>query len=229
MDIEVLQLQIGDDPHFVTNCYILSGNGGDANASSGSDSAPDLVGAGGTGVVVIDPADKLEQIIAALAGRAVAAIVLTHRHDDHTGAAAQLAAYSGAPVFAHSDDAAAIERPSGRYPFFGRERRSPPKVTRLLADGDVFEAGGLKLEVMHTPGHSAGSICLLDATAGILFSGDTLFFGTCGRTDLPSGSPTEMHASLRRLSQLPQQTKVYPGHELATTIGAELGRGLSEY
>ncbi|MDR0501065.1 MAG: MBL fold metallo-hydrolase [Coriobacteriales bacterium] len=211
MNIQTLPLQIGRDLSFTTNCYIVSAT---KNA---------------TEVVVIDPADKVEQILAAIRNRKVAAILLTHRHDDHTGAAGELVAATKALVYAHEQDRQAIEQPQGRYPFYSHERRNPPKVSKLLAEGDIVCAAGLNLKVLHTPGHSAGSICFYSDVEKILFSGDTLFCGTCGRTDFASGSPAAMHDSLQRLSKLPPDTKVLPGHDSATTIGAELNRGLSEY
>ncbi|MDR1358243.1 MAG: MBL fold metallo-hydrolase [Coriobacteriales bacterium] len=104
-----------------------------------------------------------------------------------------------------------------------------PHANFVLVDGDVIDACGLSLRVLHTPGHTPGSICLYSAEDGVLFSGDTLFCGTCGRTDFAGGSAYDMHNSLARLAQLPPETVVYPGHDATTTIGSELHRGLSEY
>ncbi|MDR1088355.1 MAG: MBL fold metallo-hydrolase [Coriobacteriales bacterium] len=104
-----------------------------------------------------------------------------------------------------------------------------PHADFVLVDGDVIDACGLDLHVLHTPGHTPGSICLYNAEAGVLFSGDTLFRGTCGRTDFAGGSAQDMHNSLARLAELPPETVVYPGHDARTTIGDELNRGLSEY
>jgi glyoxylase-like metal-dependent hydrolase (beta-lactamase superfamily II) len=181
------------------------------------------------GVIVIDPGDRCEKILAKLAGRQVYAIILTHRHSDHTAAASQLAAATGAPIYAHELDADAIEFPKEHYPKFSPEKREPPKLARRLRDGDVIEHGGIRLEVISTPGHSSGSICLLAREDMILFSGDTLFEGTTGRTDFETGSPAEMHASLRRLAQLDDGVLVLPGHDRPTTIGDERSRALVEY
>ena len=110
-----------------------------------------------------------------------------------------------------------------------REDRQPPKVTDSLQDNDHLELANIQLEVLHTPGHSIGSICLYAARDDVLFSGDTLFCGTTGRTDLPTGDPLAMHQSLVRLSQLPDAVTVYPGHDWTTTIGEERQRALVEY
>jgi glyoxylase-like metal-dependent hydrolase (beta-lactamase superfamily II) len=90
-----------------------------------------------------------------------------------------------------------------------------------LADGDRIVFGSIELEVLHTPGHTEGSVCLLTGSGGVLFSGDTLFSGGWGRVDLPGGSPTQMVDSLRRLHALPDHVRVFPGHGRSTTIGRE--------
>jgi glyoxylase-like metal-dependent hydrolase (beta-lactamase superfamily II) len=211
MNIQTLVLQIGKIPGFSTNCYIVS-------ESETADQA-----------IVIDPADQFAQIQDALGKRQVAAIILTHRHDDHTSAASQLVQASAAPIYAHELDVQAIEHPQGHYPSMIAEERNPPVVTNILHDGDVVNIAGVELQVLHTPGHSAGSICLYNAKDAILFSGDTLFYGTTGRTDLASGSPQEMHQSLLRLAELPDNVDIYPGHDRPTTIANERHRALVEY
>ena len=90
-----------------------------------------------------------------------------------------------------------------------------------LADGDRIAFGSIELEVLHTPGHTQGSVSLLTGYGGVLFSGDTLFAGGWGRVDLPGGSPTQMVESLRRLHRLPDSVRVFPGHGRSTTIGRE--------
>jgi glyoxylase-like metal-dependent hydrolase (beta-lactamase superfamily II) len=211
MKIEKLKLQIGDIPGFITNCYIVSRNQ-DANEC-----------------LVIDPADKIDEILAAVGTRKVVAIVLTHRHDDHSAATSQLVEVTGADVYAHELDAQAIMNPQGHYPKFVREKRKPPQITGLLRDGELLVQAGLELKVIHTPGHSIGSICLYSPDDKVLFSGDTLFYGTTGRTDLPTGDARQMHESLRLLAKLDDDVIVYPGHDSNTSIGNERYRALVEY
>lgn len=175
-------------------------------------------------VVVIDPADEAERILAAVGERPVAAVVLTHGHFDHLGAVGALVAASGAPLLVHEDDAKAVissEANGGAY--FGFSAIAPAP-DRLLRDGDVIRAGSLVLHVMHTPGHTPGGICLL--TEGVtpphLFSGDTLFEGSVGRTDFPGGSARTLARSVTdRLVPLDDATVVHPGHGPDTTIGRE--------
>ncbi len=169
--------------------------------------------------VVIDPADQAGSILAALEGRQVAAIVLTHGHFDHLGGAAELMAATGAPLLVHDLDAHAVtsaDRNGGVQ--FGFDAVAPG-VDRRLADGDRIEAGQLVLEVLHTPGHTPGGISLLGD--GHLFSGDTLFSGSVGRTDFPGGDARTLRASVARLGALPPETTVHPGHGPDTTIARE--------
>ncbi|MDR2107999.1 MAG: MBL fold metallo-hydrolase [Coriobacteriales bacterium] len=211
LKIQTLPLQIGRIFGFITNCYLLA------------------AGSEAQSLVVIDPADGVQRILKAVSGRKVDAIILTHRHADHTAAAAELVQATGAVVYAHELDAPAIQQPEGHYPHFSRESRQPPKVDVLLHDRDRIELADIAFEVLHTPGHSVGSICLYVAAAEALFSGDTLFYGTTGRTDLPTGDAAAMHDSLVRLSALPDCVRVYPGHDQSTTIAAERHRALIEY
>jgi glyoxylase-like metal-dependent hydrolase (beta-lactamase superfamily II) len=97
----------------------------------------------------------------------------------------------------------------------------PVKVARAVDEGDSIPVGAQKLSVLHTPGHSIGSMCLYDEASGILIAGDTLFYGAVGRTDLPTGDGAQQKESLKKLAQLPDETKVYCGHDEDTTIGRE--------
>jgi hydroxyacylglutathione hydrolase len=188
-----------------TNVYLLT-----AESSAGEPS-----------YVLIDPADDLAATRALLGTRTPDLIVCTHRHLDHVACLGALVAQTSAPVAAHTADAAAIcSHQEGILTRFGGGP-VPERVDRLLADGDIISFGDIKLEVIHTPGHAPGGICLYDAAHGLLFSGDTLFYQTTGRTDFAEGDGSQMKASIHRLALLPDETEVYPGHGPATTIGAE--------
>ncbi|MBP2018267.1 glyoxylase-like metal-dependent hydrolase (beta-lactamase superfamily II) [Symbiobacterium terraclitae] len=147
-------------------------------------------------------------------------IVLTHGHLDHIGGVEWVKGWSGAPVSIHQADADFLTDPARNGSlYFGRKVTAPP-ADRLLLDGDEVAAGNLRLEVIHTPGHSPGGICLY--TPGHLFAGDTLFAGSIGRTDLYGGDYDTLIQAIRtRLLPLPAETAVYPGHGPATTIGDE--------
>lgn len=175
--------------------------------------------------VVIDPGDEVEHITAVLdrLGLTVAAIVATHGHIDHVGGFADLKRMTGARVLLHEADVPLYEILAEQAGWLGI---APPAMTRL--DGGLDEAaglsiGGLKIDVRHTPGHSPGSVSLvLPDRTPILFSGDTLFAGSIGRTDLWGGSFEEIIASIRtKLLTMPDDTIVIPGHGATTTIGAE--------
>ena len=146
-------------------------------------------------------------------------IISTHRHWDHIGDNAAVAEATGAPIAVHTLDRPGLERPEPLFAPFP----IPPSVPAIeLAEGGVVTFGSIRLEVLHTPGHTEGSVCLLDRESGILLSGDTLFAGAWGRTDLPGGSEPAMVESLTRLSRLQPSLRVLPGHGAATTLDREL-------
>jgi len=145
-------------------------------------------------------------------------IVSTHGHWDHIGDNAAVAAHTGADIAVHPLDRDRLEHPEPLWAPF----EIPPSVPAVeLAEGGQIRFGELRLTVLHTPGHTEGSVCLLAADDGVLLSGDTLFAGGWGRVDLPGGDPAAMVASLGRLTTLEDPIAVLPGHGRATTIGRE--------
>jgi glyoxylase-like metal-dependent hydrolase (beta-lactamase superfamily II) len=145
-------------------------------------------------------------------------IVSTHGHWDHIGDNAAVAEHTGAQIAVHPLDRGRLERPEPLFAPF----EIPPSVPAVeLAEGGRIRFGGIELTVLHTPGHTEGSVCLLGVDDGLLLSGDTLFAGGWGRVDLPGGSADEMAASLARLADLEDRIRVIPGHGPATTIGRE--------
>jgi len=186
----------------------------------------------GAGCIVVDPSCHPDRIMSVVDGRTVDAILITHGHFDHTGAAAALRAKTGAPVIASQADTPMITGEGGDA--YHRKISTPSAVDRTVEDGDVLEIGNTKWEVIATPGHTPGGLCFFLAPAAgqsgapVLLSGDTLFAGTHGRTDFPESDPEAMSESLKRLAQLPDETIALPGHNDFTTIGREkswLSRG----
>jgi hydroxyacylglutathione hydrolase len=173
--------------------------------------------------VIIDPGDDADGIAESIAaqGLTVVAIVATHAHFDHIVAAGRLRELTGAPFHLHEGDRPLLEwmQTSGRL-FLGVELPPPPEVDATVSEGDEITAGAARLEVVHTPGHSPGSISLVSEQA--VFSGDTLFAGSVGRTDLPGGDMAALVNAVRtKLFGLPEEVPVHPGHGPATTLGHE--------
>jgi glyoxylase-like metal-dependent hydrolase (beta-lactamase superfamily II) len=169
-----------------------------------------IVGNGDECVIIDSPHDA-EAIISQVRGRKVLAILLTHAHNDHIGAAREVAESVGAPIYLKPEDQVLWEQV---YP--------DVKPDRDLADGDEFQVGGATLTAIHTPGHSPGSTCFLLADEGTVFTGDTLFKGGPGATGRSySDYPTILTSIRERLLTLPAETVVRTGHGDNTTIGAE--------
>lgn len=187
-----------------TNCYFLK------NKETGE-------------LLLIDPAaspekisEKIEEMQAKPAG-----ILLTHGHYDHILAVEDIRKKYGIKVYACSEEQDMLLDPSVNMSgFFGGGCSVRPDV--LLKDLDVFTAAGFSIQMIHTPGHTVGSCCYYIEEEGVLFSGDTLFYGSVGRTDFPGGSTAEIVRSLHKLVEtLPEETEVFPGHDASTTIGYE--------
>ncbi|MBQ3300638.1 MAG: MBL fold metallo-hydrolase [Eggerthellaceae bacterium] len=187
------------------------------------------------GLLLVDPSCESERILAALGGRSVDAIVLTHAHWDHVGAAAKMREATGAPVIASDIDAPFITGDARLEA--GMQRFEPCPVDKTVSHGDILQIGAMPWKVIGTPGHTPGSMCLfIDPQFGtdvngapILISGDTLFCGSIGRTDFAGGSMADMRKSLKRLASLPDETVVLPGHNDLTTIGDERRRVFAYY
>ena len=187
--LNVLTLPLGS---YQTNCYIAWGEGTDS-------------------CIVIDPGYEPETVLAELCQRGLSpvAILLTHGHFDHVGGVRFLAERADCPVYIHANELSLPESFTD----------GPLMYTHNYAEGDVLELAGLSLQVLHTPGHTPGSVCL--QCEDTIFSGDTLFMDSCGRTDFPGGDDGLMHKSLKRLAELAGDFKVLPGHGPATKLAEE--------
>ena len=181
--------------HLMTNCYIVT----DETTLE---------------CAVIDPGDESNTILYYLEDNHLTcrAILLTHGHYDHTGAVYAVHEETGAPVYMNALDA-------GTAVAFDSYSFVPPEGTIFYKEGDEVRVGNLTFRVMETPGHTPGSVCLL--VGDVMFAGDTLFRGSCGRTDFPGGDYRAMLRSLGRLGKLEGNYQVYPGHEQPTNLDFE--------
>ncbi len=199
LQLEILQLGM-----IMTNCYLV------INRETKE-------------ALIIDPADEAERIgqrIAALAAKPCA-VLLTHGHFDHIGAADALRDVYGIPVLAMDREQEILENP-GKNLSVNYGAGFTVKADRFLKDGEEFSLAGFEIQVLHTPGHTAGGACYYLPEEGVLFSGDTLFCGTVGRTDLPTGSMAQIRDSLhKKLFTLPDDTEVFPGHGESTDLSYE--------
>ncbi len=168
-------------------------------------------------MAVVDPGDEAGLILAGLGERVkrVRYVLQTHGHSDHTGAVAAVAEAAGAPVAIGEEDAFMLELPRD---LMGEPRRAV-RAGLALRGGESLPFADDEIEVLATPGHTPGGRCFL--VGGVLFTGDTLFAGSVGRTDFPGGDGTALQKSLAELARLPEETLVYPGHGETTEIGRE--------
>lgn len=189
---------------FGSNCYIV-----------GSESIKEGM--------IIDPGMLAEEILKQVedVGLKIKVIVLTHAHMDHTGALAEVKEATGAEVAMHADDAPLLHGSNPMMRMLGSSKE-PPAPDRLLKEDDAIDIGDLHFRVLHTPGHSPGGICLLEKDNEIVFTGDTLFQFSIGRTDFAGGSHEGLVQEIKdKLMILPDNTTVCPGHGPDTTIGVE--------
>jgi len=182
-----------------------------------------VVDEGSGEAIVIDPALAKARILEAgeRLHATIKVILNTHGHADHTADDGPLREATGAKLGIHEVDAYRLEKNAKQPPSYLPEPPRAVKPDLVLKEGSEVKVGSTALTVWHTPGHTEGSVCFFAKTEGILFSGDTILAGAPGRSDLQGSSPAKMVASLRRLSQLPSATRVFPGHGRATTIGDE--------
>ena len=173
--------------------------------------------------VVIDPGDDAPQLLAYLreTNAVVVAYLLTHGHVDHVTAVAALCAVHPAPIHLHPRDAAWCFGPRNNLPGFYDAPETPRCPLVPVEEGAVLELAGARWSVVETPGHTPGGICWKLEDDRALFTGDTLFRGTAGRTDLPGGDARALTRSLRKLAALPGDWTVYPGHGGPTTLAHE--------
>lgn len=190
---------------FEVNCYVVRGKSRSA--------------------LVIDPGAEAQRILDEVDRNAlrVVAYLLTHGHADHVGVLAELVKRHPAPIYIHPEDAHwAFTSANQIPPYYAEPEKPQTRILLAVGEDRSFNDAGLGFHIIETPGHTPGGVCFWFPKEKILFSGDTLFSGAIGRTDLPAGNPVALQNSLKKLTVLPQETQVFPGHGPATTIGVEL-------
>ena len=202
MGINVKTIQVGP---LEVNCYILW----DSETQEAV-----IIDPGGDAPLIKKEVDSL--------GLKVKYIVNTHGHFDHVGADGELRKHYSVPLAIHKADVTLLKNASAQAELFGIKAEPQPSPDTFLTNNATLEAGSISLKVLHTPGHTKGGVCFYSEEEGFLFSGDTLFAGSVGRTDLEGGSGEELMNSIKtRLLCLDNKVRVYPGHGSATTIGDE--------
>jgi hydroxyacylglutathione hydrolase len=174
--------------------------------------------------MVIDPGDDIEDVLALIGKHnlQVKQIVITHAHIDHVGGAMKLRAATGAPILLNQNDYALLQMLDVQAGWIGVATPGEVKIDQSVSTGDTVKAGAHAASILHTPGHTEGSVCLYFPAEKLLIAGDTLFAGSIGRTDLPGGSMQKIMQSLHgTVLTLPDDTVVVPGHGPSTTIGEE--------
>lgn len=187
-----------------TNCYIISNE----ETKEG---------------IIVDPSDNSQLIIRKLEEGNInpVAILLTHGHFDHIMAGPKLCEHYNIPMYGYVEEGELVKDPilNGAY-LIGS--KFTMKLSHFFKDGDELLLAGYKIKVIHTPGHTKGSVCFYIQDENVLISGDTLFYNSVGRTDLPTGDGMMLLRSIeKKLMALPEETKVYPGHGMGTSIGYE--------
>ncbi len=174
--------------------------------------------------VLVDPGGDTARALGLCApeGFRIVRIFCTHGHIDHVAGGAEAIAATGAPLTIHAADRGWLEALPKQAEMFGFEAIEAPRVAAFHEDGETFRVGALEARVVHTPGHSPGSTCLVFPEAQVVFTGDTLFAGSVGRTDLPGGDFDALESSIRsRLFTLGDDVRFYPGHGPGGTLGDE--------
>ena len=174
--------------------------------------------------MVIDPGDDVQEVLDLIRKHhlQVKQIVITHAHIDHVGGAMKLRAATGAPILLNQNDYALLKMLDAQAAWIGMPSPGKVDIDRSVTTGETVSAGSLTADILHTPGHTEGSICLYFAADKKLIAGDTLFAGSIGRTDLPGGSMQKiLHSLHHTVLALPDETLVVPGHGPLTTIGEE--------
>jgi hydroxyacylglutathione hydrolase len=174
--------------------------------------------------IVVDPGDDIPRILSLLARHAltVKQIIITHAHIDHIAGAHHLKQLTGAPILYNKNDLPLVKMMDVQATWLGITTPTVDNPDDTLDDGKLISITGLSGNILHTPGHTEGSVCLYLPTQSLLLAGDTLFAGSVGRTDLPGGNTQKLLNSIHdRLLTLPDDVKVIPGHGPSTTIGSE--------
>lgn len=171
--------------------------------------------------MVVDPGDEPRKIISFLEGRKlrVSSLVCTHAHFDHIGAVRRLKEKTGAPVILHKGDLDIYRGADKQGILWGFHIEQPSEPDRYVIEGDEIAVGRFRFKILHTPGHSPGGICLYGE--GVIFTGDTIFAGSVGRTDFTGGSLTDLKRSFARIIALPPETRIFSGHGPLTTVKNE--------